>query len=89
LKLPTFDGDILRWQEFWAAHNFAVHKQDIPNVTKFSYLKSLIHSAGSTAISGISITFDTYPVSVKILQDKFGKKNIIEALYSKLQHPTN
>jgi len=40
LNLPTFDGDILRWQEFWDMYNSAVHKQDILDVTKFNYLKT-------------------------------------------------
>ena len=38
LHLPTFDGNILYWQEFWDVYKTAVHEQDIPNVTKFSYL---------------------------------------------------
>ena len=78
LSLPTFDGDILKWQEFWDVYSTAVHEQDIPDVTKFNYLKGSIRSAAATAISGISVTNDNYSSAVKISQDKFGKKeNII------------
>jgi len=33
LNLPNFDGDILRWQEFWDMYNSAVHEQDISDLT--------------------------------------------------------
>ena len=86
LHLPTFDGNILYWQEFWDVYKTAVHEQDIPNVTKFSYLKGALHKTAATSIYGISVTNDNYPVAIKILCDKFGKKeSIIEALYSQLQ----
>ena len=86
LRLPTFDSNLLHWQEFWDVYKIAVHEQNIPNVTKFSYLKGSIRNTAATAIYGISVTNDNYPVAIKILQDKFGKKeSIIEALYSWLQ----
>ena len=85
LQLPLFEGDILQWQEFWDIYNSAVHEQDIPNVTKFSYLlKRSLRNSGAAAICGISVTNDNYPVAIHILQDKF--KVIIETLYSQLQH---
>ena len=84
LHLPTFNGIILNWQEFWDVYNTAVHEQDI---SKFSYLKGSLRNAATTAIYGISVTNDNYPVAINILHDKYGKKeNIIEALYSRLQH---
>ena len=55
-------------------YKIAVHEQNIPNVTKFSYLKGSIRNIAATAIYGISVTNDNYPVAIKILQDKFGKK---------------
>ena len=67
--------------------NSAVHKQDIPNVMKFSYLKSSLRNSAAAAICGISVTNDYCPVAIYILQDEFGKKEaIIEALFPQLQH---
>ena len=75
LQLPIFEGDILQWQEFWDIYNSAVHEQDIPNVTKFSYLKGSLRSSAATAICGISVTNNNnYPIAIHILQEKFGKK---------------
>jgi len=87
LNLPTFDGNILYWQEFWNIFTTSVHEQDIPDVTKFSYLKSSLCTAAASAISGISVTNDNYKLAIDILKDKFGKgEDIIEVLYSRLQH---
>ena len=87
LDLPTFDGDILHWQEFWDVFRVAVHEQELPKVTKFSYLKSSLRGTAANAISGISITNDNYDTAIKLLGDKFGKKEaIVETLYSHLQH---
>ena len=47
LQLSIFKGDILQWQEFWDVYNSDVHEQDIPNVTKFSYLKSSLHNSAT------------------------------------------
>ena len=87
LQLPIFEGDILQWQEFWDIYTSAVHEQDIPNITKFSYLKGSLRSSAATAICGISVTNSNYPIAIHILQEKFGKREaIVEALYSQLQH---
>ena len=83
----TFNGDIFCWQEFWDVFSSSVHEKEIPNVTKFSYLKSSLRGVTATAIYGISITNDNYDTAIKLLKEKFGKREvIIETLYSQLQH---
>jgi len=91
LHLPTFDGYILKWPEFWDIYESSVHRQDIPNVSKFSYLKGALRGSASMAIAGISVTNENYNVAIQLLKEKFGnKESIIEALYAKLQHlPTS
>ena len=75
----------------WDIYESSVHRQDIPNVSKFSYLKGALRSSASMAIAGISVTNENYNVAIKLLKEKFGnKESIIEALYAKLQHlPTS
>ena len=58
LNLPKFDGNILKWQEFWDVYKSAVHEQELSEVTKFNYLKGLVRGAAATVISGISVTND-------------------------------
>ena len=87
LNLPTFDGNILCWQEFWDVFNSSVHEQEIPNVTKFSYLKGTLRGTAANAIHGISITNDNYNTVIELLKERFGKSEvIIETLYSQLQN---
>ena len=86
LQLPLFDGNVLKWPEFWDTFNSSVHQQNIPNVSKFSYLRGVLRGAASVAISGISLTEENYAVALKLLQEKFGsKESIVEMLYSRLQ----
>ena len=91
LHLPTFDGSVLKWPEFWDIFDTSVHRQNIPKVSKFSYLKGALCGSASVAISGISVTEDNYDTVVALLKEKFGgRESIIEMLYAKLHHlPTS
>ena len=87
LNLPTFDGNVLCWQEFWDIFKSSVHEQEIPDITKFSYLKGSLRGRAANAIHGISITSDNYHTTIELLKERFGKGEvIIETLYSQLQH---
>ena len=67
--------------------NSSVHEQEVPNVTKFSYLKGSLRGAAAAVIGGISITNDNYDIVIEMLKEKFGKREvIIDARYSQLQH---
>ena len=87
MHLPNFDGNLLKWPEFWDVFESSVDKQNISDVAKFSYLKGALRGTAFMAISGISLTNENYSVAVAILKEKFGKKDsIIEMLYTKLHH---
>ena len=61
-----------------------IYEQGLPNFTKFSYLKDALRAA-ATAVSGISITNENYDTAIKLLTDKFSKREvIIDTLYSQL-----
>ena len=40
LNLPVFNGDVLQWQSFWDQFVAAVDSTDLPDVSKFSYLRA-------------------------------------------------
>ena len=88
LQLPVFDGNIQQWQEFWDSFNSAIHEQQtLPAVSKFNYLKSVLKGSASSVIAGIPLTSENYTVAVKLLQEKFGRKEaIVEVLHFKLQN---
>jgi len=59
----------------------------LPVASKCTYLKNALRGPVLSAIAGISITSDNYQLAVKLLKEKFGRKEtIIELLHSKLQN---
>ena len=95
LQLPTFDGELLQWPDYWNMFEPSVHCQDIPDVTKFNYLRSTLKGAAAKAVAGIAVTGENYLDAVSTLREKFGKKEIIIAARftqncnTYLLHPTS
>ena len=86
LQLPTFDGDVLHWQEFWDMFQSSVNTQELPSVTKFTYLKGILRGQAAAAISGIAVTEENYDIALRTLRDKYGRKDVIvESLYASFQ----
>ncbi len=82
---PVFDGDPLKWTEFWDCYDCTVHDQPISNVQKFTHLKKHVTGSAYDAIEGISVCNDNYDEAVEILTKRFGDKGLIkETLYSHL-----
>ena len=72
LKIPTFQGDVMKWAEFWELYVIAIH--DNPKfamVQKFVVLKSHLAGVALKAIQGIPVTGDGYTQAVEILKDRF------------------
>ena len=87
LQLPIFDGDVQKWQEFWDIFDSSVHQQNLTKVSKFSYLKAVLKGTAALAVSGIPVNNDNYDTAITLLQEKFGRKEIIiQCLYSKLHN---
>ena len=86
LELQPFEGDPLKWPEFWQVFEATIHERnDLAEVMKFSYLKGNLRSEAALAIEGIPLTAANYSVAVSILKNKFGQHQIIVAsLYSRL-----
>ena len=43
IELPKFNGDLLKFQNFWDQFEAAVHNNDdLPNVQTFTYLRSVL-----------------------------------------------
>ena len=64
LQLPNFDGNILKWQEFWDIFKLSVHRQDIPKVVKYGYLKGMLCDPAGSAVPGVSVTNEGYDVVI-------------------------
>ena len=84
LNLPKFSGDVLQWPSFWDQFSVTVHDTDLPVVSKFTYLMSLLEGEPKQAIHGLSLTTDHYTIACKILKDRFGRKETI--IFSHIQN---
>ena len=72
-----FLGDVLQWPSFWDQFSVTVHDTDLPVLSKFTYLMSLLKGEPKQAIHGLSLTADQYAIACKILKDRFGRKETI------------
>ena len=74
LELPDFSGDPLEWQSFWDQFTAVIHESDMPDVNKFTYLRSLLKGEAKAAIQGLSLTSAHYNDACYLLQQRFGRK---------------
>ncbi|GFQ96579.1 integrase catalytic domain-containing protein [Trichonephila clavata] len=79
LTLESFSGkDISSFPSFWARFKSAVDdNSNLNDVDKFSYLKSVVTSDAELAIRGLTLTPENYAKAVKILEDRFVRKELI------------
>ena len=91
VKLPKldskkFDGNILKWTEFWDAFEATIHNnKGLDTMDKFNYLKSQLYGNTSEVISGLELTKDNYYVTIDLLKKRYGKKQVmVNAHYAKL-----
>ena len=83
IKLPKldpkkFDGNILKWTEFWEVFEATIHNnKGLHAVDKFNYLKSQLYGNASEVISGLELTKDNYYVAIELLKERYGKKQVM------------
>ena len=78
LSSPTMDGDLLAWPDFWDMFSCAVDSQAIPEVSKLTYLKSVLHGRASRLICGLAVTGVNYPIAVAALKAEFARPELID-----------
>ena len=70
-----FDGNVLKWTEFWDAFEATIHNnQGLHAMDKFNYLKSQLYGNARKVISGLELTKDNYYVAINLLKERYGKK---------------
>lgn len=85
LNLPTFDGNVLQWTQFWDQFSSNIDQRDLREVDKLLYLKTSLKGNAKTILEGLETTNDNYKIAVTTLTDRYGKKSqIIDAHYSNL-----
>jgi hypothetical protein len=77
IELPSFSGDVKEWLSFWEQFDVIVNQSELPDVTKFTYLKSLLKDEAKIVVQGLSLTALNYKVAVDILKERYGRKERI------------
>ena len=76
MELKTFDGNVLKWHEFWENFEHCVHNQPlVQELQKFSYLKSCLR--GPVCISNFELRAENYGPAVQLLKQRYGLKNVL------------
>lgn len=83
LELPKFSGEVTKFSEFWDQFKATIDQTSLPVITKFTYLKNLLEGEAKAAIDGLTLTEDHYTVACKLLQERFGRKELI--IFSHIQ----
>ena len=52
LELPTFSGDVTKWPSFWDQFTAVIDDSDLPEVSKFVYLLSLLTAEAKLSVKG-------------------------------------
>ena len=78
LDLKKFSGKPYDWQEFWDAFRSSIDENEqLAEVDKFSYLKSLLEEPAKKVVSGFALTGANYRQAIDLLQQRFARPGII------------
>ncbi|XP_045541554.1 uncharacterized protein LOC123723057 [Papilio machaon] len=78
IKLPTFDGNYLKWLEFRDTFDSLINSNDsIPTINKFHYLRSALEGSATVVIKSIEFTTANYKVAWDLLCERYNNKNIL------------
>ncbi|XP_077989885.1 uncharacterized protein LOC144444346 [Glandiceps talaboti] len=86
LEITSFNGDILKWIEFWDSFASAVHyNTSLSPIDKFNYLRSKLTGEALNSLSGLTLSNENYEIAVTILKERFGdEQTVINTHYTSL-----
>ena len=81
IRLPKldpmkYDGDVLKFQEFWDNFDCCVHSQNLPDIEKFRYLKDQVRDEAAVFLSRYQLKKELYPEAVKAFRERFGDEEV-------------
>ena len=77
LEIQKFSGNYLEFQTFYGKFTAVIDHSDLPPISKFTYLQSLLTGDALASIKGLSVTEENYPVAKSIIEKRFGRKERI------------
>ncbi|VDO36253.1 unnamed protein product [Haemonchus placei] len=74
LELPDFEGDMVKFPEFWGLYQLAVHNNAaIAPTAKFAYLKNKLEGTAHDIIASITMSTENYPQAINLLLSTYNK----------------
>jgi hypothetical protein len=85
LDAPTFNGEILQWQQFWSQFKMSIHDhKDLDSSQKMAYLcQSLKQGSAFAVIKGLSLTGEHYEEAVSCLLQKYDRPRLLHLSHVK------
>ena len=79
LDVPTFDGNLIHWKQFWEQFSVSVHdRSNLSNAETIVYLQHAIKGGSArNAIEGLSHSGDNYDEAVECLRARFDRPRLI------------
>ena len=78
IGLPRFNGDVLKFQNFWDQFEAAVHDNGyLPSVQKFTYLRSVLTGNALQTIEGFVLAGANYQPALDCLKHRYGIKRVV------------
>ena len=86
LDVPTFDGNIIHWKQFWDQFTIAVHnKTSLSNTERTVYLQHAIKDGSAkNVIEGLSHSGDNYEEAIECLQSCYNRPYLIQRTHVQL-----
>ncbi|XP_061399494.1 uncharacterized protein LOC133335208 [Musca vetustissima] len=77
VTIPQFNGDCLKWRQFYEIFLEMVDKQYLPSVQKMWYLKTNLSGEAGKLISHLSLKEDNYKTAWMLLQERYNNKRVL------------
>ena len=78
LEFKPFDGNVLKFTEFWDLFTATIHSNaKLSDVEKLAYLKHNVTGVAAEAIAGLTLTNQNYTVARDLLKERFGQEQAI------------
>lgn len=84
LDLVSYNGDKLKWTEFWDLFEAAVHtNQSLTKIEKLNYLKSKVFRTANFAKSGLTLSHKNCDIANSILHFVKGRLGNVQSVVNK------
>ena len=86
LDVPTFDGDVLHWTQFWEQFEVSVHSRtNVSDAEKLVYLQQTTKSGSARGtIEGLSQTGDHYHEAIDCLRSRYNRPRLIHRAHVRM-----